>query len=76
VLPQVGQKAWLEWADERQVAGAPPGPVQATASRGNSTQAAVRAPVCRRHMRQEQVCGLPGGPAAWNRTRPHRQPPE
>ena len=75
VLPQRGQKARLDQSEERQVAGGPPGPVQATASLGNSTQAAVKAPVWRWHMRQEQVCGFRGGPLASKRMAPHRQPP-
>jgi len=44
VLPQLGQKARLENADERQVAGGPPLPTHRTLSLGNSTQAWVRAP--------------------------------
>ena len=54
-LPQAGQKARLEYADERQVAGAPPAPVQRTDWRGNSTQLALGAPVCLRQKSQEQV---------------------
>lgn len=64
VLPQVGQKARLDVAEDRQVSGAPPGPVQSTRSRGNSAQARVGAPEWRWHMRHEQVCGQPTGPVA------------
>ena len=75
VLPQVGQKARLDPGDDRHVAGGPPGPVQVTRSPGNSAQARVSAPECRWHIRQEQVCGHPAGPAATNRMFPHRHPP-
>lgn len=75
VLPQVGQKARLDPCDDRHVAGGPPGPVQVTRSPGNSAQARVSAPECRWHIRQEQVCGHPAGPAATNRMFPHRHPP-
>ena len=69
------RQARLEPGEERQSEGVPPGPVQSTASRGNSTQAAVRLPVCRRHMPQEQVWGKSGAPVALNRTWPQKQPP-
>jgi hypothetical protein len=75
VPPQVGQKARLDPCDDRHVAGGPPGPVQVTRSPGNSAQARVSAPECRWHIRQEQVCGHPAGPAATNRMFPHRHPP-
>jgi hypothetical protein len=64
VLPQTGQKARLDRAEDRQVAGGPPGPVQSTLSRGNSAQASVSAPEWRWHIRQEQLCGHPAGPVA------------
>jgi hypothetical protein len=54
-LPQTGQKARLERGEDRHVAGLPPGPIHETLSRGNSTHAAVSAPVCRWHILQEQV---------------------
>ena len=75
VLPQVGQKARLDPCDDRHVAGGPPGPAQVTRSPGNSAQARVSAPEWRWHIRQEQVCGHPAGPAATNRMFPHRHPP-
>ncbi|KFC75598.1 hypothetical protein FG93_00619 [Bosea sp. LC85] len=75
-LPQAGQKARLEWSDERKSDGAPPGPVQVIAPLGNSTQATVNAPVWRWHMVQEHVCGFSAGPLASKRTEPQRHPPD
>jgi hypothetical protein len=75
LLPHVEQKARLEKSDERHVAGIPADPVHVTASFGNSTQAAVRLPVCCWHIRHEQVCGFSGSPTASNLTEPHRHPP-
>jgi hypothetical protein len=75
VDPQAGQNARDDQSDDRQVAGLPPGPVHSTSAAGYSTQARVGAPECRWHMWQEQVCGLPGDPAARNRMFPQRQPP-
>jgi hypothetical protein len=54
-LPQVGQKARLEPADERYRLGAPPSPVHSTSALSNSTQHRVRLPEWRWHMWQEQV---------------------
>ena len=73
--PHVLQKARDEISDERQVEGSPEGPIQRTASRGNSTQLAVRLPVWRWHILQEQVCGLAAGASASKRIAPQRQPP-
>lgn len=64
VLPQTGQKARLDHSEERQVEGCPPGPVQRTCSRSNSTHICVSDPECRWHWRQEQVCGSRAGPVA------------
>ena len=75
VEPHVGQNARLDVPEDRQRAGAPPGPVQRTASLGNSTHATVNAPEWRWHIVQEQVCGNSAGPTASNRMSPHKQPP-
>ena len=75
VLPQEPQKALLEYEEERQVAGLPPGPVQATLPAENSTHVTVSEPVCLRQVSHEHVCGLPGSPVTWNRMAPQRQPP-
>lgn len=75
LLPHIEQKARLEKSDERHVAGVPAGPVQLTASFGNSTQAVVRLPVWCWHIRQEQVCGFSSTPTASNLVAPQRQPP-
>lgn len=64
VVPHVLQKALLEKAEERHVAGLPPGPIHATLAAGNSTQVSVSAPECLRQMAQEQVWGFSGVPAA------------
>jgi hypothetical protein len=63
-LPHFGQNARLVISDERKVDGTPPGPVQDTLSRGNSTQAVVSEPECLWHCRHEHVCGLVAGPIA------------
>jgi hypothetical protein len=73
--PQVGQKAREEMSEERHVAGLPPGLIQRTAWLGNSAQTAVRLPVWRWHILQEQVCGLAAGASASKRIAPQRQPP-
>lgn len=74
-LPQMGQKARLERGEDRHMAGVPPGPIHKTRSRGNSTHAAVSAPVCRWHILQEQVCGFDVGPIARKRMFAQRHPP-
>lgn len=74
-LPQTGQKARDDRSEDRQTAGAPPGPVHSTAARGTSTQATVRLPVCRWHIRHEQVCGISTAPLTLNLMLPQRQPP-
>jgi hypothetical protein len=51
-LPQTGQNARDDPDDDRNTAGAPPGPVQLTDALGYSTQHAVKAPVWRWHIRQ------------------------
>jgi hypothetical protein len=53
-LPHTAQNARLDASDDLNVLGAPPGPVQVTRSRGNSTQVAVKAPLWRWHILQEQ----------------------
>jgi hypothetical protein len=75
VLPQELQKARLEYEEERQVEGLPPGPTHSTFCSGNSTHVSVRAPECLRQLSQEQVWGLPGSPVTRNRIEPQRQPP-
>jgi hypothetical protein len=75
VLPHAGQKDRLEKSDDRNVDGAPPGPVHETSSRANSTQDVVSAPEWRWHILQEHVCGFVGTPTASNRIRPQRHPP-
>ena len=75
VEPQVGQNARLDFSEDRHNAGAPPGPVQRTASLGNSTHATVKAPEWRWHIVQEHVWGNSAGPTASNRMLPHKQPP-
>lgn len=75
VLPQVLQKARLEYEDVRHVEGLPPGPTHSTLCAGNSTQVSVRAPECRRQLSHEHVCGLPGSAVARNRMAPQMQPP-
>jgi hypothetical protein len=64
VLPHTGQKARLEVFEDCQVDGAPPGPVQATSSLANSTQATASPPEWRWHILHEQPCGLNAGPLA------------
>jgi hypothetical protein len=44
VLPQTAQNARLEYPDDRQVEGAPPGPAHATCSLANSTHMSVSVP--------------------------------
>ena len=63
-------------SDDRQTAGAPPGPVQWIRSFATLIQTAEGAPEWRWHMWQEQVCGQSRGPVAWNRMCPQRHPPE
>lgn len=60
VVPQLGQKARLEYEDERQTAGLPAGPTHSTLLAGNSTQVRVSEPECLRQVVHEHVCGLPG----------------
>ncbi len=60
VVPQLGQKARLEYEDDRQTAGLPAGPTDSTLVAGNSTHVSVSEPECLRQVMQEQVCGLPG----------------
>jgi hypothetical protein len=74
-LPQTLQKARLDQSEDRQVVGAPPGPIHSTLALGNSTHATVNAPVWRWHILQEQVCGFDTGAVATKRMLPHRQPP-
>lgn len=75
VLPQVLQKARLEYEDVRHVEGLPPGPTHSTLCAGNSTQVSVSAPECRRQISHEHVWGLPGSAVARNRMAPQMQPP-
>lgn len=75
VVPQVLQKALLEYEDERHVDGFPPAPVHSTLGAGNSTQESVNEPECLRQLMHEQVWGLPGAPVARNLIAPHKQPP-
>jgi hypothetical protein len=75
VLPQVLQKARLEYAEVRHVDGLPPGPTHSTLCAGNSTQVRVSAPECLRQLSHEQVCGFPGWPVTRNRMAPQMQPP-
>lgn len=75
MVPQLLQKALLEYEDERHVDGLPLGPVHSTLGAGNSTQESVSEPECLRQLVHEQVWGLPGPPFALNLIAPHKQPP-
>jgi len=75
VLPQTLQKARLEYEEDRQTEGRPPGPTHSTLCAGNSTHVSVSEPECFRQLSQEHVCGLPGSPVTRNRIEPHMQPP-
>jgi hypothetical protein len=75
VLPQELQKARLEYEEERQVEGLPPGPTHSTFSAGNSTHVRVREPECLRQLSHEHVWGFPGSPVARNLMELQMQPP-
>jgi hypothetical protein len=75
VLPQVLQKARLEYAEDRQVEGLPPGPTHATFCAENSTHVRVSEPECLRQFSHEHVCGFTGSPVARNLIEPQMQPP-
>jgi hypothetical protein len=75
VLPQELQKARLEYEEERQVEGLPPGPTHSMFCAGNSTQVRVREPECLRQLAHEHVWGLLGSPLTRNRIEPQMQPP-
>jgi hypothetical protein len=67
VLPHSLQKALLDYSEERQTEGFPPGPVHCTWSLANSTHINVGDPECFWHKVQEQVCGFIAGAFAANR---------
>jgi hypothetical protein len=75
VLPQALQNARLEYEEERQAEGLPPGPTHSTLCAGNSTHVSVREPECLRQLSHEHVWGFPGSPVTRNRMWPQMQPP-
>jgi hypothetical protein len=75
VLPQDLQKARLEYEEDRQVDGLPPGPTHSTFCAGNSTHVTVSEPECLRQLSHEHVCGFPGSPVTRNLIEPQMQPP-
>jgi len=75
VLPHVLQKARLEYEEDRQIEGLPPGPTHSTFCAGNSTHVRVSEPECLRQLSHEHVCGFPGSPVARNLIEPQMQPP-
>ena len=75
VLPQVLQKARLEYEEDRQIEGLPPGPTHSTFCAENSTHVRVSEPECLRQFSHEHVCGLPGSPVTRNLIEPQMQPP-
>ena len=75
VLPQVLQKARLEYAEDGEVEGLPPGPIHSTFCAENSTHVRVSEPECLRQLSHEHVCGFPGSPVARNLIELQMQPP-